>query len=95
MPGHSGIRIRVWQNLGSGRSRNDLKWLHISKSGAESRLYDRGKEDIREAFDRILCSTKEEFKRQLERSDGRGSWYDPELKTRQYKTLPAQLAERL
>jgi hypothetical protein len=90
-----GLRIRVWQNFGAGRTPKDPKWVHMSRTGKQSKLYPWGKENIGEAFERILCSTKKEFQQQLERSDGGGTWYDPELKKRAYKTLPWKLGERL
>lgn len=89
------IQIKAWHNLGAGQSAKEVKWVHVARRGKEKRGYAWGKQNIAEAFDRILCSTTEEFERQLERSDGAGSWYDPELKRRAYKTLPVNLAGRL
>jgi hypothetical protein len=92
---HNGIRIQSWTNLGSGKSLKDTRWSHFIKTGKRRTAYDLGKENVGEAFERIMCSTRKEFDRQLQRSDGGGSWYDPELKKRAYKTLPTTLAERL
>ncbi|KAF2706049.1 hypothetical protein K504DRAFT_493862 [Pleomassaria siparia CBS 279.74] len=89
------FEIKTWHNLGAGRSAKDIKWIHIARRRKEKKLYAWGKQNIAEAFERILCSTTEEFERQLERSDGVGSWYDPELQRRAYKTLPVNLAGRL
>lgn len=89
---HLGFRIRVWQNLGSGDAK-DLKWAHISGRENEGKTYKWGQQNVREAFERLLCSTIEEFAEQWERSDGCGKWYDPELQQRAYRTLPWKAAE--
>jgi hypothetical protein len=89
------IEIKTWYNMGRGQSAKDVKWMHIVRRGKGKKAYIWGKQNISEAFERILCSTTEEFERQLERSDGAGNWYDPELKMRAYKTLPVNLAGRL
>jgi len=89
------IEIKTWYNMGQGQSAKDVKWKHLVRRGKGKRAYVWGKQNIAEAFERILCSTTEEFERQLERSDGAGSWYDPELKMRAYKTLPVNIAGRL
>ncbi|ORY15256.1 hypothetical protein BCR34DRAFT_182988 [Clohesyomyces aquaticus] len=88
------IIVTVWQNFGSGRSPSE-EWLQIARIGKEVRLEGSKKADIRGAYERILCSTMDEFKIQLERSDGRGNWYDPVLMQPVYKTLPPKLAEYL
>jgi hypothetical protein len=89
------IHVSVYQNLGEGR-KEDTRWKFLTQSeGKPLRKYQWGNENVEEAFQRILCSTMEEFKKQLERSDGRGSWYDPILERPAYKTLPESLAMAL
>ncbi|KAF2733566.1 hypothetical protein EJ04DRAFT_513074 [Polyplosphaeria fusca] len=92
---NGGICIRTWQNLGSGRDAKDRRWVHLSSGVAEAKKYAWGSEDVQEAFERILCSTRDEFERQVEISDGRGTWYDPQLEKSVYKTLPTSVAEAL
>ena len=89
------VEVKAWYNLGAGQSPKDSKWLHIARTGKEKRAFAWGKQNIAEAFERIWCSTEEEFKRQLERSDERGNWYEPELERKAYKSLPVHLAGRL
>ncbi|KAF2466125.1 uncharacterized protein BDR25DRAFT_359911 [Lindgomyces ingoldianus] len=92
---HEELIIRVWQNFGPGRSPKDSEWLHMLKSGKEARKYGREKADIRTAYEKIFCSTKDEFELQLERSDGQGNWYGPGFMKPVYKTLPAKVADYL
>ncbi|KAF2113029.1 hypothetical protein BDV96DRAFT_149267 [Lophiotrema nucula] len=92
---NEGVRIRSWQNFGVGRSAKETRWMHLSRSFPERKAYTWGKEDIGEAYDRIMCSTREEFDRQLQNSKGPGGRYDPELKRMVYKSLPIKLAERI
>jgi hypothetical protein len=90
--------FQVYQNLGKGEGQNgkDHRWRFLTQPlGCQMQIYEWGKEDLEEAFERILCSTVEEFRRQLERSDGQGSWYDPSLMRRAYKTLPESVAAAL
>lgn len=96
MPTHDTVCFRVYQNLGSGRSPLDARWKHfVQPWGKGTKQYPWGGEDVMEAFERILCSTREEFERQLQKSDGLGNWYDPALKRRTYKTLPKSVARAL
>ncbi|KAF1994918.1 hypothetical protein P154DRAFT_526719 [Amniculicola lignicola CBS 123094] len=94
-PGKTRICVSVWQNLGIGRNLEFRKWKHLSRTGKRKLKYEWAGENIAEAFERILCSTRKEFKKQLKLSDGMGNWYDPELQMRAYKTLPEKIAERL
>jgi len=92
------LDFRVYQNLGRGEleGREDDMWRFLTQPlGKRMQIYEWGYEDVEEAFERILCSTAEEFWRQLEKSDGRGSWYDPILMRRGYKTLPESVAAAL
>jgi hypothetical protein len=89
------VEIKTWYNFGQGQSGKDVKWMHIVRRGKAKKAYVWGKQNIADSFERILCSTKEEFERQLEKSDGAGTWYDDELKMHGYKTLPFELAGRL
>jgi hypothetical protein len=90
------IRLDVYHNLGEGRSKEDERWKFLAQPVKKRmKRYAWGKEDVEQAFERIMCSTMEEFKKQLERSDGRGSWYDPLLMCRAYKTLPESVGMAL
>jgi hypothetical protein len=89
------VEIKTWYNFGQGRSGKDVKWMHIVRRGKEKRTYVWGNQNIADTFERILCSTMDEFENQLERSDGAGTWYDDELKMQGYKTLPFKVAGRL
>ncbi|KAF2873742.1 hypothetical protein BDV95DRAFT_605222 [Massariosphaeria phaeospora] len=89
------LRICVWQNLGAGRSEKDRRWKHVVQRGRRKKKYAWAKENVAQAFGSIWCSTMDEFQRQVQRSDGLGQWYDPELGRRAYKSLPVKVAERL
>ncbi|OCK80491.1 hypothetical protein K432DRAFT_382165 [Lepidopterella palustris CBS 459.81] len=62
------VKIDVWQNLGSGRSPLDPKWQHLAKSkyGRGSPYTYKRYGQIREAFQRVYCSTLKEFEKQME-----------------------------
>jgi hypothetical protein len=69
--------------------------MHLSSGPNSKKKYDWGEESLDEAFNRIMCSTTDEFEKQVQMSDGRGAWYDPQLKKRVYKTLPISVARAL
>lgn len=59
------LGVSVWQNLGSGRTPKDSKWQHLAKpKGDRGVMYHRSGESVREAYQRIYCSTREEFENQ-------------------------------
>ena len=62
------VSLSVWQNLGTGRDVKDPKWQHLTRTGKSKRLYAADRGDVQQAFERIYCSTRREFDKQLERS---------------------------
>lgn len=61
------LSVNVWQNLGSGRTPKDPKWQHLARSKSGRGVeYHRNGESIREAYQRIYCSTRKEFENQWE-----------------------------
>ncbi|KAF2188924.1 hypothetical protein K469DRAFT_73029 [Zopfia rhizophila CBS 207.26] len=88
------IKLQVYHNVGAGRTAKDPKWLHLSRGGKERKVYEGKREDIAQAYQRVYCSTKEEFERQMARSDGLGNYFDRSIKMCTYKTLPLRLADR-
>jgi hypothetical protein len=94
---HEGIRISVWQNLGSGRSVMDRKWQRITGTGERRRRYSRHcEENLRKAFTFVLCSREEEFKKLAAQAGHWQPWYGrPQKENLEYKSLPARLAEWL
>jgi hypothetical protein len=94
---HEGIRIRVWQNLGSGRSPLDRKWRHMTRIGKRRRGYRWHREEkLDNVFAHVLCSTKEEFQRLAAEAEHWQPWNARHRKeSLEYKSLPPKIVEWL
>ncbi|PSN66026.1 hypothetical protein BS50DRAFT_574504 [Corynespora cassiicola Philippines] len=87
------LRWKVYQDFGLCTG-GEGGWRHFASTGPSKKAYKWKERNLEQAFERILCSTKDEFKGQMEKSDGKGKWYDSELDKKVYRTLPTVIAGR-
>jgi hypothetical protein len=92
-----GIRIQVWQNLGSGRSRTDTKWRHLTTTGKRKQIYRWHREEkLDEVFRNVFCSSEAEFRKLAAEAEHWRPWRGrPSRKNGEFKSLPVNIAEWL